>query len=117
MAGGKRDVVRSREALREFAETLVKLIHMKVHGEPILEYFAEQFPEAAGYTLVQLIETSAITGHFCDKSGDAYIDVFSCKEFDNDTVIDLVQSTFQPVRINMTVLIRQAGDVVKLSIC
>jgi hypothetical protein len=29
-------------------------------------------PKQLGYSLVQLIETSAITGHFCDRSGDAY---------------------------------------------
>src|SRR5262245_51794966 len=54
---------------------------MKAYGAPLLERFAEHLPEAAGYSLVQLIETSAITGHFCDLSGDAYIDIFSCKDF------------------------------------
>jgi hypothetical protein len=43
----------------------------KAYGAPVLEHFAEHLPEAAGYSLVQLIETSAITGHFCDLSSEA----------------------------------------------
>jgi S-adenosylmethionine/arginine decarboxylase-like enzyme len=33
-----------------------------------------------GYSVAQLIHTSSITCHFMDTSGDAYIDIFSCKE-------------------------------------
>ena len=36
---------------------------MKAYTAPLLEHFSEHLPEAAGYSLVQ---TSAITGHFCD---------------------------------------------------
>jgi hypothetical protein len=43
----------------------------KAYGAPVLEHFAEHLPEAAGYSPVQLIETSAITGHFCDLSSEA----------------------------------------------
>jgi S-adenosylmethionine/arginine decarboxylase-like enzyme len=107
-SSGKPEAVCSHEVLGEFVKNLVEAIQMKAYGEPIIEHFADHIPEAAGYTLVQLIETSSITGHFCDKSGDAYIDVFACKKFDVDTVVDLVQSTFQPLHINTTVLVPQA---------
>ena len=69
---------------------------MEADGPPVLQRFAEHVPEAAGYSLVQLIETSAITGHFCDKSGDAYIDVFSCKDFDTAAALDVVRSRSGP---------------------
>ena len=48
-------------------------------GEPKIEHFAANNPNAAGFSLVQLIETSSITGHFVDLNGDSYIDIFSCK--------------------------------------
>jgi S-adenosylmethionine decarboxylase len=109
LAGGKPEAIRSRDVLARFARELVEAIHMKAYGEPLLAHFAEHSPKAAGWTLVQLIETSSITGHFCDHSGDAYLDVFSCQAFDVQTVLDLVEETFAPEQVSTTVLMRQAG--------
>jgi S-adenosylmethionine decarboxylase len=108
LAGGRREAIRSADVIARFSRELVAAIHMKAYGEPLLAHFAEHSPKAAGWTLVQLIETSSITGHFCDFSGDAYLDVFSCQEFDVQTVLDLIEETFQPEHITSTVLKRQA---------
>jgi len=81
MSASDRGRVQSAENISRFVETLVETIGMKAYGAPVLEHFAEHLPEAAGYSPVQLIETSAITGHFCDLSSEAYIDIFSCKGF------------------------------------
>jgi S-adenosylmethionine/arginine decarboxylase-like enzyme len=108
MSAGEPTVVRSAEQIRRFAARLVEAINMKAYGPPVLQHFAEHVPEAAGYSLVQLIETSAITGHFCDKSGDAYIDIFSCKDFDAAVAVDVVREVFRPMHVNTLVLARQA---------
>ena len=50
---------------------------MKAYGDPIIEHFATHSPECAGYSLVQLIETSNICAHFSDLTGDVYLDVYS----------------------------------------
>ena len=52
--------------LYEFVGELVSAIDMKAYGEPLIKHFAVESEKAAGYSLVQLIETSAITGHFSD---------------------------------------------------
>lgn len=54
---------------------------MQAYGEPQLNHFATHEPEAAGYTLTQLIETSLISGHFVDKNGDCYLDIFRANNF------------------------------------
>ncbi len=108
MAAGDRDRVRSAQHISRFVETLVEAIGMKAYGAPVLEHFAEHVPEAAGYSLVQLIETSAITGHFCDQSGDAYIDIFSCKDFQAELAVEVVRAAFRPQHINVITLMRQA---------
>jgi hypothetical protein len=59
MSAGDKARVRSATHIRRFVETLVETIGMKAYGPPVLEHFAEHVPEAAGYSLVQLIETSA----------------------------------------------------------
>lgn len=100
--------ITSRETLTEFVKTLVDEIDMKAYGEPLLEHFATHEPEAAGYTLVQLIETSAITGHFVDKNGDAYIDIFSCKEFDPNLAMKIVERFLNPEKITPRFFKRQA---------
>lgn len=81
---------------------------MRAFGEPVCEHFATHDPDAAGYSLVQLIETSSITGHFVDRNGDAYIDVFSCKPFDVETARAVVREYFRPAAIRVTYLTRQA---------
>ena len=78
------------------------------YGQPMIEHFATHDDEKAGWSLVQLIETSSITGHFVDKNGDFYIDVFSCKEFDIDKTIDFVSNYLQPKNIKQTYLLRQS---------
>jgi S-adenosylmethionine/arginine decarboxylase-like enzyme len=106
--GGDLGAIRDRRTIVSWARSLVERIDMRAHGEPVCEHFATHDPEAAGYSLVQLIETSSITGHFVDGNGDAYIDVFSCKPFDIDTVRAVVQQCFRPATIRVTYLTRQA---------
>jgi S-adenosylmethionine/arginine decarboxylase-like enzyme len=106
MTAGERERVRSAQHISRFVETLVETIGMKAYGAPLLEHFAEHVPEAAGYSLVQLIETSAITGHFCDRSGDAYMDIFSCKDFSAELAVEVVRAAFRPQHINFMTLVR-----------
>lgn len=92
-------LITSEDNLRNFLTALIQRIDMVAYGDPIIKHFATHDPEKAGYSIVQLIETSNITGHFVDKNGDAYIDVFSCKPFQPQDVIDVVREFFAPVNI------------------
>jgi len=90
----------------EFTKELVEKIDMVAYGEPMINHFGSD--NKSGYTLVQLIETSNICAHFCDDSGDSYFDVFSCKEYDTEIVIDLIKKYFEPIRIITSFRLRQA---------
>jgi S-adenosylmethionine decarboxylase len=100
--------VTNPKVLAEFVKFLIEAIDMKAYGEPILKHFAEHNPEVAGYSLLQLIETSSITGHFADLSGDSYIDIFSCKPFDIEKAKSVVELFLQPQKIRITFLHRHA---------
>jgi S-adenosylmethionine/arginine decarboxylase-like enzyme len=91
-----------------FSKTLVTRIDMIPYGEPQVVHFGSG--NKAGYTLVQLIETSNITAHFVEETGDVYLDVFSCKPFDKDTVVDVFNSYFKPEFSDVTVIKRQAKN-------
>jgi S-adenosylmethionine/arginine decarboxylase-like enzyme len=98
-----------KEAIADFVRELVPAIDMKAYGEPVIVHFAEHSYEAAGYSLVQLIETSAITGHFSDNNRDAYLDIFSCKEVAEGIVIQVVKKHFAPQKIFSAFLDRGAA--------
>jgi S-adenosylmethionine/arginine decarboxylase-like enzyme len=98
--------IQCADNVKRFSQDLVKRIDMVPYGPPQVQRFGSD--DKAGLTLVQLIETSNITGHFCDKTGDAYIDVFSCKPFDVKAVEQAVREYFRPENIQSQVFDRQA---------
>ncbi len=100
--------IQNPDHICNFAKQLVVDIDMKAHGEPIVEHFATHDPDKAGYTLVQLIETSNITAHFVDKNGNIYMDIFSCKPFDIEAAIKTVQQYFEPKKIKKHFITRNA---------
>ena len=95
-ARGCNSNILSGNTLRQWVHELVELIDMVAYGKPMIEHFAKHDPLKAGYTLVQMIETSAITGHFVDLNGGAYIDIFSCKPFNIQKVMDHLLKYFEP---------------------
>ena len=105
---GDLELVRDGENIKQFVKDLVNNIEMTAYGDPIVEHFATHNPEAAGYSLLQLIETSNIAGHFVDKNGDFYLDIFSCKEFDIEVAKDVVENWFNPENIKVSYFTRQA---------
>jgi S-adenosylmethionine decarboxylase len=106
LAGCPRNLLTSADNIRAWVVELVDAIKMKAYGEPILEHFATHSYDAAGYTLLQLIETSNICAHFAENKGQVYIDVFSCARFDNDVAIGVCRKFFQPQTVESTVLER-----------
>ena len=89
-----------------FTRDLVKRIDMKAYGEPQIVMFGTG--NKKGYTLIQLIETSNIAGHFVEENNTMYLDVFSCKDFDTEVVKELVHEYFDAQKFNIKVLLRQA---------
>jgi S-adenosylmethionine/arginine decarboxylase-like enzyme len=109
MAACDKAAITSKEKLATFVKDLVVKIDMKAYGEPIIEHFATHDPAKGGYSLVQLIETSAITGHFVDENGDAYLDIFSCKPFTMETALEVVSEHLKPANVKHIGLARSAS--------
>jgi S-adenosylmethionine/arginine decarboxylase-like enzyme len=102
-----RGAIRCPRIITQFSDTLVKEIDMVPYGRPQVQHFGSG--NKAGYTLVQLIETSNIVAHFVEETDDMYLDVFSCKPFYPDTVKKVVSQYFRPLNTNAQFMIRQAG--------
>ncbi len=97
----------NRQTIYNFVKDLVKEIDMVAHGEPIIEYLLPGDPKQ-GYSLMQLITTSNICGHFMELDGTAYFDIFSCKEFDISIAQNVVKKYFNPKKIRVNFLTRHA---------
>ncbi len=73
--------IRDAAAIRRFVVQLCELIGMKRFGRTRVVHFGED-ERVAGYSMIQLIETSLISGHFANQTNAVYLDVFSCKPYD-----------------------------------
>ena len=100
------DVIRDGLAIERYAVEAVNLLKMKAYGPPMVQHFGHESPITSGYTLVQLIETSNITGHFSDAKLSAYLDIFSCQPFDMVEAREHAADFFHARRGNYMVLDR-----------
>lgn len=88
------DTIRDKELIENFVIELCDLIKMKRFGPCTVVHFGED-ERVAGFSVTQLIETSLISGHFANQTNAAYINVFSCKEFDPKIVEDFCAAYFK----------------------
>lgn len=107
VSGCNKDKVTDKEHVRKFLASLVESIGMTPMGEPLIEHIQQEGTDA-GITAVQVITQSSITAHFIDETGDLYLDVFSCKEFDVNNVKAIVKIYFNPTKCAEYFLTRQA---------
>jgi S-adenosylmethionine/arginine decarboxylase-like enzyme len=98
------DIITDRDRIEAYVIALCELIGMKRYGECRIVYFGEG--RVAGYSMVQLIETSLISGHFANDTNRAYLDIFSCKGYDPAVVEDFSKRFFGASRANVTATLR-----------
>ena len=80
--------------LRQYLKRIVKELDMVPFGAPFVERFGFNAEHTAGYSIVQLIETSNITGHFSENLRSAHINVFSCKAYDTEAAYEFTRKFF-----------------------
>ncbi len=98
--------IRSADFIRQFVIDLCDLIEMKRFGETQIVHFGED-EKVAGYSMVQLIETSLISAHFANLTNVTYLDVFSCKPYDPEVVRAFAQDRFAGSRSELQVSLRR----------
>ncbi|MDD7423683.1 MAG: S-adenosylmethionine decarboxylase [Candidatus Methanomethylophilaceae archaeon] len=97
--------ISSGEVITQFAIDLAKYIDMKRYGEPIVVHFGAE-PKVMGYSLIQLIETSQISGHFAEDTDRAFIDVFSCKAFLPERTAEFCKEYFGAKKMQYSISFR-----------
>ena len=100
------EIIRDPEKIRQYVTQLCDLIGMKRFGDCQVVHFGKD-ERVEGYSMVQLIETSLISGHFANLTNAAYIDIFSCTPYESNQVADLSKKFFQTESIEIHVIKRR----------
>jgi len=85
--------IRDAEKIHRFIIELCDLIDMKRFGEPQIIHFGPN-ERVAGFSMTQLIETSLVSGHFANETNAAYLDIFSCKEYEPSKAAEFCKTFF-----------------------
>jgi len=99
--------IATKKEIQYYADELCKLIKMKQYGKTLIPHFGHERPHISGYSLVQLIETSSITGHFSELWNSAHINIFSCKKYNEKTAFEFTKEFFGAKRINKRLIVRK----------
>jgi len=95
--------------LTEWLHNFIDFINMKVLMGPYVVY--HDVPGNRGITGATIIETSHIVMHVWDEPSPALMqfDVYSCGEFDAETICKKIQKDFNVVKIDYKFLDRETG--------
>ena len=88
------DTIRDADAIERFTITLCDMIGVQRYGPTQIVRFGRD-PMVYGYSMVQLIETSLVSGHFAEDSNAVYLDIFSCKFYDAQVASQYACSFFE----------------------
>lgn len=89
--------IRDADKIRAFVKELCERIGMRRFGETQVVHFGEE-ERVAGFSMVQLIETSLISAHFANLTNTVYLDVFSCKTYSLEEVAAFATRFFKGER-------------------
>lgn len=102
---GCNEAILSIEKMTTFLQTMADEIDMVRFGDPVVARFGGG--HEVGISGVQLIETSAIVIHTNDAHRDMYLDVFSCKEFEEATAREVLDRFLSPTSVTTEVFYRR----------
>lgn len=99
-------LIRDAGAIKRFVEELCVRIDMKRFGECQVVNFGED-EKVAGFSMVQLIETSCISAHFANQTNTTYLDIFSCKCYSPRAAADFAKTFFKGSDYAMSYVLRK----------
>jgi S-adenosylmethionine decarboxylase len=88
------DLLKNADVIREYTARVCALIDAKPWGPCHIQHFGIN-PDVAGYSMMQLVETSLISGHFANKTNRIFLDIFSCKYYDAAKAVQFSKEFFR----------------------
>jgi S-adenosylmethionine decarboxylase len=105
----------NRKSLRDFGRALCKVIGMTPHkfrSEPwdddgVAPEECQVSPVKKGYTAIQFLMESSILIHSLELTKSAYINIFSCNDFDRNKAKQFAKKWFGAKQITSRLIIRK----------
>ena len=97
--------IRDKREIKRFVGVLCEFIDMERKGSCRVKRFGKG--DLKGYSAIQFIEYSSITIHFDEVENRAFIDVFSCKDFDTSKVEGFSRKFFNGERSSSKTMLRK----------
>jgi len=102
-----RKAINNPKLVEKFMVKAVKLVGMKIINGPFTQFYTHPTdPGESGVTSVIVLAESHASFHGMERSGLVCMDLFSCKDFDAQALIDLFVKTFAPQSMHFTPLNR-----------
>lgn len=107
LSGCKRESLTSFQLVRDILDELPTLIGMhKIIPPYVIQYDEGKCPEDWGITGIVIIAESHISIHTYPEKGYVFIDIFSCKNFDEEKAVRYLRNIFQPQKSTINVVQR-----------
>lgn len=103
----------TRESIKDYCEQLCEVIDMEAHDlhfwddEDTPEDECQTNPKTCGISAVQFILTSSIVIHTLTKLRTAYINIFSCKDFEDNVARTFTENWFRSENCCSTSIVRK----------
>jgi S-adenosylmethionine/arginine decarboxylase-like enzyme len=108
-SGCDRERITSEANFQAFIDELLEKIEMVKIGDLNIHWCETNDPKKYGHSIYQLLQDSNVSAHFCPEDGNqAYVDIFSCKEYDEVMVLDIFDKYFLPNAFNSQTFERRA---------
>ncbi len=89
--------INSPQDIQHFIDEVLEKIEMIPIGGTHILWCETNDPQKIGYSVYQLLQDSNISIHFCPANDNqAYLDIFSCKPYDPQTLVDIFDKYFSP---------------------
>jgi len=96
----------NKKFIESFLLNLVKISKMKAITKPNVLYYKHKEKEESGVTGFIIIADSHISIHTYPFKKSLYLDLFSCKNFYSQKIINYVQETFEPEKLTKKLIRR-----------
>lgn len=100
-----KNMIKNKVKIKDFINRLCRKINVKKVGPTIVKRFGKG--SLKGYSVMQFIEASTIIVHFDEKDNRAFIDIFSCKKFNEKEIERFSKKFFKAKKSKIKILIRK----------
>jgi S-adenosylmethionine/arginine decarboxylase-like enzyme len=98
-------LIQDKKHIKQFIKELCRQINMKPNGKSRVKRFGKG--KLNGISAFQFIETSSISMHFDETENRAFIDIFSCKNFNGKKAEHFSKTYFKAKKSALKEIIRR----------